>query len=136
MVFYSKCESDTIEFAKTVANVCKGGEVILLNGDLGAGKTTFTKGFAKALGIHKTVKSPTFTLMKTYTDGRLPLYHFDLYRIGGEEELEELGFSEYLNGDGICVIEWNKFTKLYGKVIDIHFEYLSDNERRITVSGL
>ena len=91
MEFISKSLEDTFLLASHIAKQCNGGEIILLNGDLGAGKTTFTKGFAKALGITNAVTSPTFTLMKTYY-GRLRLYHFDMYRIIDEGEVEELGF--------------------------------------------
>lgn len=133
MEFISHSEEETFSAARYVAEKCIGNEVILLNGDLGAGKTTFTKGLAKALGIQKTVKSPTFTLMKTYQGGRLTLYHFDLYRIEKEEELEELGFTDYLNAGGVCVIEWNKFSDLSGKIITIDIDYSDSDTRKITV---
>lgn len=133
MKFISHSEEETFSVARYVAEKCIGNEVILLNGDLGAGKTTFTKGLAKALGIQKTVKSPTFTLMKTYQGGRLTLYHFDLYRIEKEEELEELGFTDYLNAGGVCVIEWNKFSELPGKIITIDIDYSDSDTRKITV---
>ena len=82
------------------------GQVIALTGDLGAGKTTLTKAIARGLGISETVTSPTFTIVKEYRSGRLPLFHFDVYRIGDVEEMYELGYEEYFFGDGVCVIEW------------------------------
>jgi len=82
------------------------GSVLAMTGDLGAGKTTFTKAIAKGLGIDGPVTSPTFTILQEYKQGRLPLYHFDVYRVYDEEELFEIGFDEYLHGDGVCIIEW------------------------------
>lgn len=133
MEYKSFSIEDTYDLAKLVADRCVGNEIILLSGDLGSGKTTFTKGFAKALGVEKNVTSPTFTLMKTYMGGRLPLYHFDLYRVKTESEVEELGLSEYFDMGGICVIEWNKFEHLSGKIIKINFKYETNGERTITV---
>lgn len=96
------------QFSYLLAKYVTSGQLITLEGDLGAGKTTFTKGFAKGLGIQKVIKSPTYTLIREYTDGKYPLYHMDMYRleeIGGGD----LGIEEYLQGDGIVIIEWAKF---------------------------
>lgn len=82
------------------------GQVITLTGDLGVGKTVFTQGLAKGLGIEEPVNSPTFTIVQVYDEGRLPLYHFDVYRIGDIEEMDEVGFEEYVMGDGVSLIEW------------------------------
>ena len=82
------------------------GQVYCLNGDLGVGKTVFTQGFSKGLGIEGPVNSPTFTIVQVYEDGRLPLYHFDVYRLGDPEEIEEIGYEEYFFGEGVCLIEW------------------------------
>ncbi|KRN90000.1 tRNA (adenosine(37)-N6)-threonylcarbamoyltransferase complex ATPase subunit type 1 TsaE [Ligilactobacillus ceti] len=98
----------TQAFAENLATFLEPNDVILLDGDLGAGKTTFTQGLARGLAIKRNVKSPTFNLIKEYHDGTMPLYHMDLYRlegIGGED----LGLEEYFNGDGVCVVEWGKF---------------------------
>ena len=84
------------------------GTVITLDGDLGAGKTLFTKGFAEGLGITEPVNSPTFTILQEYEGGRLPLYHFDVYRIGDPAEMDEIGFDDYIFGDGACLIEWSE----------------------------
>lgn len=118
--FTAKNIEDTDALAARIAEKLKGGEVILLNGNLGAGKTTFTKGLAKALGVDEVVTSPTFTFMKEY-HGRLDLYHFDMYRVEDEDELYELGLNEYLYMRGVCVIEWNKFKDIKNYIrIDIH----------------
>lgn len=131
--YVSHCVEDTYRLAKTIADKLKGGEVILLNGNLGAGKTTFTKGIAKALGIDEVVTSPTFTFMKEYS-GRLNLYHFDMYRAEDEDELYELGLSEYLyDSSGVCVIEWNKFCNL-SSYISIDVKTLEEDTREFEIS--
>mgnify|MGYP000967380805 CR=1 FL=1 len=83
------------------------GQVICLNGDLGVGKTIFTQGFAEGLGIDEPVNSPTFTIVQQYEEGRLPLYHFDVYRIGDVEEMDEIGYEDCFYGEGVCLIEWS-----------------------------
>lgn len=95
-------------WAQTVAPQLQAGDVLLLDGDLGAGKTSFTKGLALGLGIHGPIKSPTFTIIREYQNGRLPLYHMDIYRLedGGAEDL---GLEEYFEGDGVSVVEWPEF---------------------------
>ena len=97
---------ETFNIAKEFAESAPAGTVIALIGDLGVGKTVFTKGLAKGLGIDDYVVSPTFTIMETYDGGRLPLYHFDVYRIGDVSEMEEVGFDEFAYGNGITVVEW------------------------------
>ncbi|KRN31067.1 tRNA (adenosine(37)-N6)-threonylcarbamoyltransferase complex ATPase subunit type 1 TsaE [Liquorilactobacillus mali] len=99
---------ETIKYAQLLSRVLMPGDIILLNGDLGAGKTTFTKGLAVGLGITKNVKSPTFNLVKEYHDGRLPLFHMDLYRLEGIGA-GDLGLEEYFNQAGVSVLEWSKF---------------------------
>jgi tRNA threonylcarbamoyladenosine biosynthesis protein TsaE len=95
---------ETLHIAKSLAIHLQGGEVITLTGDLGAGKTSFTQGLAKGLGVQRHVNSPTFTLIKEYQGDSLALYHMDVYRV--DNEFEELGFDEYFYGSGVCVIEW------------------------------
>lgn len=131
--FYSKSVADTQSLAKELAKTLTGGETIVLDGDLGAGKTTFTKGLAKGLGIDENdVNSPTFTLMKEY-NGRLKLYHYDMYRIENAKETTELGLEENLNDiNGVCVIEWNKFDKL-NNVINVKIERTGNTSRKITI---
>lgn len=101
-VVYS--ESDTEELAENIESEHFPGMVICLNGELGSGKTVFTKAFASALGINEPVTSPTFNIIKEYEDGELPLYHMDVYRLDGK--VDELGLEEYFNGDGVTIIEW------------------------------
>ncbi len=122
---------ETAALASELASTLTGGEIIILNGELGAGKTTFTKGLAKALGIEVEVTSPTFTIMNVYEDGRLRLNHLDMYRMQSADELEELGIEECFDDESVCVIEWNKFEHLDGKVIQIDVEYGEDEDERI-----
>lgn len=98
-------EQETIEFAKKLTKYLKPGMTILLEGDLGAGKTTFTKGIGEGLGVKRMIKSPTYTIVREYQDGKYPLYHVDLYRLT-ENEVPELGLDEYFAGEGISVVEW------------------------------
>lgn len=97
---------ETFQIGEQIGKEALQGQVYCINGDLGVGKTVFTQGFAKGLGVADAVNSPTFTIIQEYTDGRLPLYHFDVYRIGDIEEMEEIGYEEYFFGEGICLIEW------------------------------
>ena len=97
---------ETYEAGKRIGEQALPGQIYLLSGELGAGKTVFTQGVAAGLGITESVNSPTFTIVQEYTDGRLPLYHFDVYRIGDVEEMEEIGYDDYFFGEGICLIEW------------------------------
>lgn len=106
MKIESNSERDTFLLGKTCGQKAKPGEVYCLYGDLGVGKTVFTKGFAEGLGITEPVSSPTFTILQVYEEGRLPLYHFDVYRISDPEEMYEIGFEEYVEGEGVCFIEW------------------------------
>lgn len=98
--------ADTFEYGKKIGEEAKKGDIILLIGDLGVGKTVFTQGFAKGLGIDESISSPTFTIIQEYETGRIPFYHFDVYRIGDIEEMEEIGYEDYFFGDGVCIIEW------------------------------
>lgn len=106
MVWESFCEKDTAKIGETLAREAKPGEIYLLEGDLGVGKTVFAKGFALGLGITEPITSPTFTIIQEYEQGRLPFYHFDVYRIADEEEMFELGYESYFFGQGVCLIEW------------------------------
>jgi tRNA threonylcarbamoyladenosine biosynthesis protein TsaE len=97
---------DTFRFAKDLGEKAEAGDIFLLKGDLGTGKTGVAQGIASGLGISEPVNSPTFTILQVYETGRLPLYHFDVYRIEEPEEMEEVGLQEYLYGDGVAVLEW------------------------------
>lgn len=125
---------ETYALAKRIADTLQGGEVILLNGDLGAGKTTFTKGLAKALGIEDEVTSPTFTILNVYEDGRLKLNHLDMYRVDSADELAELGIEDCFDDESVTVIEWNKFERFAGKVIEINITPTGENERVFDVT--
>lgn len=125
---------ETYALAKRIADTLQGGEVILLNGDLGAGKTTFTKGLAKALGIEDEVTSPTFTILNVYEDGRLKLNHLDMYRVDSADELAELGIEDCFDDESVTVIEWNKFERFDGKVIEIDITPTGENERVFDVT--
>jgi tRNA threonylcarbamoyladenosine biosynthesis protein TsaE len=97
---------ETFAIGKQIGEGAKQGDVYVLNGDLGVGKTVFAQGFARGLEIEEPVSSPTFTILQIYSTGRLPLYHFDVYRLTDPEEMEEIGYDEYFYGDGVCLIEW------------------------------
>ena len=107
----SNSEKETFELGKSIGKKAQPGEVYTLIGDLGVGKTVFTQGVAAGLGIDEPVNSPTFTILQVYDEGRLPFYHFDVYRIGDESEMDEIGFEEYAYGDGVCFIEWADLIK-------------------------
>ncbi|MCR4600378.1 MAG: tRNA (adenosine(37)-N6)-threonylcarbamoyltransferase complex ATPase subunit type 1 TsaE [Clostridia bacterium] len=101
-----KNESETRRFGLSLAQELEPGDVVCLVGDLGTGKTALTKAIAEGLGVTENIISPTFNIVKEYHSGRLPLYHFDVYRLGGPEELYDIGADEYFDGDGVCVVEW------------------------------
>ena len=122
-ILESFSEKETFQIAKELAKEAKQGEVYCLSGNLGVGKTIFTKGFAAGLDITEPVSSPTFTIVQVYEEGRLPFYHFDVYRIGDVEEMEEIGYEDYFYGDGICFIEWANLIE----------EILPQNYTRITI---
>lgn len=119
----------SVELGKKLAKLLKPGDVVTLEGDLGAGKTTFTKGIALGLGIKQTLSSPTFTIIKEYRDGQVPLYHMDAYRLEYAEE--DLGFDEYFSGDGISIVEWAQFIEDYlpADRLDIVITYQGEFER-------
>lgn len=97
---------ETFALGEVLGKAAVSGQIYTLTGDLGVGKTVFTQGFARGLGITGTVNSPTFTILQMYEEGRLPLYHFDVYRIADVEEMEEIGYEDYFYGEGVCLIEW------------------------------
>lgn len=118
MVYESFKPADTFQIACQIGKEAKRGQVICLNGDLGVGKTLFSQGFAKGLEIEESVNSPTFTIVQQYDEGRLPLYHFDVYRIEDPEEMEEVGFADMIYGDGVCLIEW---AELISDILPEHY---------------
>ena len=106
MIIETHDPEETFEVGRKIGLNAKPGQIYTLTGDLGVGKTVFTQGVAAGLGITEPVNSPTFTIIQEYEDGRLPFYHFDVYRIGDLEEMEEIGYDDYFFGQGICLIEW------------------------------
>lgn len=126
-------ENETKKFGTDLAEVLEPGAVIALTGDLGTGKTTLTKSIAAGLGIDDVITSPTFNIVKEYRSGRLPLFHFDVYRIGDVEEMYELGYEEYFYGEGVCIIEWADLIEdiIPEDAIRIYIEYGSKEGERI-----
>ena len=106
MVIETRSPEETFQLGEELGRKAVPGQVFTLTGDLGVGKTVFTQGLAKGLGIEEPVNSPTFTIVQVYEEGRLPFYHFDVYRIGDVEEMEEVGFDDYVMGEGVSLIEW------------------------------
>lgn len=106
MIIETFSEQETRAFGERLGARAEAGSIYTLTGDLGAGKTVFTQGFARGLGVEEPVNSPTFTIVQEYTQGRIPFYHFDVYRIGNVDEMEEIGYEDYFYGGGVCLIEW------------------------------
>jgi len=123
MTVETHSEKETFELGQRLGEQALPGDVFTLEGDLGVGKTIFTKGFAKGLSIDEPISSPTFTIVQIYESGRLPFYHFDVYRIGDVEEMDEIGFEDYVYGDGVSMIEWANLIE----------EILPDNHRNILI---
>ncbi|MDO4293076.1 MAG: tRNA (adenosine(37)-N6)-threonylcarbamoyltransferase complex ATPase subunit type 1 TsaE [Eubacteriales bacterium] len=139
MVKESWSAEDTFAFGRELGRRAQPGDVYTLVGDLGVGKTVLTQGLAEGLGIGEPVNSPTFTIVQVYEEGRLPLYHFDVYRIGDVSEMDEIGYEDYFYGDGVCLIEW---ANLVEEILPEHYTQIrieKDLEkgfdyRRITVT--
>lgn len=110
-IFESFSREDTYSFAKALGEKAEPGQVFCLSGDLGVGKTVFAQGFGAGVGVTEPMSSPTFTILQEYTEGRLSLYHYDVYRIGDVDELEETGFYEYVGGDGVALVEWAELVR-------------------------
>lgn len=121
-VWESLKPEDTFEIGRQIAEKAKPGEVYTLIGDLGVGKTVFTQGVAAGLGITEPVNSPTFTIVQIYEEGRMPFYHFDVYRIGDVEEMEEIGYQDCFYGEGICLIEW---ANLIEEILPQHYRQIT-----------
>ena len=132
-------EKDTEKLGENIGQKVQPGTVIALIGDLGTGKTTLTKSIARGLGVTETVTSPTFNIIREYRSGRLPLYHFDVYRIGDPDEMFELGYEEYFYGDGVCVVEWADIIEelLPEDAVVITIDRgASDEEREYEIEGI
>lgn len=135
----SKSPEDTFAFGKQIGESVAPGSVLTLVGDLGVGKTVFTQGLAEGLGISDAVNSPTFTIVQIYEEGRIPLYHLDVYRIGDISEMDEIGYEDYFYGDGVCLIEWANLIEelLPERYVEIRIEKNLEkgfDYREITVS--
>ena len=137
--FVTHSPEQTAQLAERVAAALRSGDVILYEGEMGAGKTAFTKGLAAALGITEAVTSPTFALVNEYHDGVMPLFHFDLYRIEGYDDLYAIGFFDYLDRGGIIAAEWSEniegLERELENVTKIRIEKLGESDRRFIISG-
>ncbi len=141
MVYESNTPRDTFELGKKLGAQAEAGQVYCLDGDLGVGKTVFTQGFAAGLGITGPVNSPTFTIVQQYEEGRLPLYHFDVYRIGDISEMDEIGYEDCFYGSGVSLVEWSGLIEELLPERAVHVTIEKDLERgfdfrRIRVEGL
>ena len=136
MEFITHNPSETEEVGKTLARQLQPGTVIAYRGDLGAGKTAFTRGLAAGLGCREAVTSPTYTIVNEYITGRLPLFHFDMYRLTSAEDLWDIGWEDYMDRGGVCAVEWseNVSAAMAGATTGT-FEKLGENTRRITLEG-
>lgn len=123
MIIETNSPEETKELGRKIGQEARPGDVYALLGDLGVGKTIFTKGVAEGLGITEPINSPTFTIVQEYEEGRMPFYHFDVYRIGDVEEMDEIGFDDYVYGEGMCLIEWANLIE----------EILPDHVKTITI---
>lgn len=136
MEFITNSPAQTEAVGAELARRLTPGTVIAYRGDLGAGKTAFTRGLAKGLGIKDSVTSPTYTIVNEYTSGRLPLFHFDMYRLGSEEELFDIGWEDYLERGGVCAVEWseNVWNALEQPII-VTISRLGEDSRKIVIEG-
>lgn len=140
MVLETKSALETYELGRLIGERVVPGTIVCMTGDLGVGKTVFTQGFARGLGVDEPINSPTFTIVQEYHSGRLPLYHFDVYRIGDITEMDELGYEEYFYGDGVSLVEWgNLISELFtADTINVVIEKSPDRGfeyRKITIDG-
>ena len=136
MEYITKSPSETEAVGAALARVLQPGAVIAYRGDLGAGKTAFTRGLAKGLGVKENVTSPTFTIVNEYLSGSMPLFHFDMYRLGSEDELFDIGWEDYLERGGVCAVEWSE--NVWGAMEDaivITISRLDEDTRKITIEG-
>ena len=134
--FKTNNAKETEELGLRIGQALRGGEILAMTGDLGAGKTTMTKSLASGLDIDEHITSPTFTIVNEY-EGRLKLFHFDVYRIADVEEMYDLGFEEYIYSGGVCIIEWSNLIEeiLPDDTINIQILYIDDNKRQINITG-
>ena len=136
MVYYTNSPAQTEAVGEALAKVLTPGTVIAYRGDLGAGKTAFTRGLARGLGCGDMVTSPTYTIVNEYLSGRLPLFHFDMYRLASAEDLWDIGWEDYLDRGGVCAVEWSENVEdALDDFILVNIEKIGDESRRITIKG-
>ena len=138
MEFWTQSPEETEALGAALASSLRPGQVVAFRGPLGAGKTAFTRGLARGLGVTGPVTSPTYTIVNEYTDGRMPLFHFDMYRLGSSEELYEIGWEDYLARGGVCAVEWSEIVAdaLEEPCIRVDIRQgETENQRKITVEG-
>ena len=136
MEYITNSPAQTEAVGAALAAVLQPGAVIAYRGDLGAGKTAFTRGLARGLGVKESVTSPTYTIVNEYLSGRMPLFHFDMYRLGSEDELFDIGWEDYLERGGVCAVEWSE--NVWGAMEDaviVTISRLSEDTRRIEIEG-
>lgn len=135
-VFYTRSEAETEAVGARLAEKIMPGAVVAMRGDLGAGKTVFTRGFARALGYSGRVTSPTFTIVNEY-EARIPVFHFDMYRLSDSDDLYGVGWDDYLRRGGVCIVEWSERVEdALGDAMTVTIEYVSEEERKITIEGI
>ena len=136
MEYITGAPEETEAVGAALGRVLTPGSVVAYRGDLGAGKTAFTRGLARGLGCTDTVTSPTYTIVNEYLGGRLPLFHFDMYRLTSSEDLWDIGWEDYLDRDGICAVEWSEnVADAMEHPLNITIEKLGEDTRRITIEG-
>ena len=136
MEFITKTPEETELLGERLGRLLHGGEIVAFEGGLGAGKTAFTRGLARGLGIPMRVTSPTYTIVNEYTGGRLPLFHFDMYRLESEDDLFDIGWEDYLRRGGVCAVEWSENVRgAMEDAILVDIDRLSDEVRKITIEG-
>ena len=136
MELITNSPEETEKIGAALAKILKPGTVIAYRGDLGAGKTAFTRGLAKGLGSKEMVTSPTYTIVNEYLDGRLPLFHFDMYRLASAEDLWDIGWEDYLDRNGVCAVEWSEnVTEALESPVYVTIEKLGDSAQQITIEG-
>ena len=139
MTYVTNSPAETEALGQRLAERLQPGDVIAYTGDLGAGKTAFTRGLARGLGLIVRITSPTFTIVNEYQGGRLPLFHFDMYRLGSSDELYEIGWEDYLARGGVCAVEWSEIVAdaLEEDCIRVDIRQgETENQRKITVEGV
>ena len=136
MTFHTYTAEQTEALGQALGQRLQGGEIIAYEGDLGAGKTAFTRGLARGLGISMRVTSPTYTIVNEYLSGRLPLFHFDMYRLASSDDLWDIGWEDYLERGGVCAVEWSENVRdALEDPITVTIEKLGEDTRRITIEG-